>query len=468
MMRFPHPLHRSTGRRPVAAAVLVGALAAGLGAGLSPAAALPGAGAPATDTTGGSAATTTATTDPAAQHVFVVMMENADWSSVKGDARFPYVNGTLLPEFASATDYRSGLHPSLPNYVELEAGASEGLTNGSYLPTDHTVATSAHLTTQLRAANLGWKYYAENLPGNGTTCNLTDPGTPYSEDHNPFVYFTDVQSDPAYCIQHERPYSELASDLSAGTVPQYSFIVPNDWDQGEKPAPGSSCTRCQADAFLSTEIPRIQASSAYQHNGVILVLWDESAGTDTNPSGLIVVSKLAKRGYQGAVPYSHGSTLRTVQEMFGLTPLLGDAATATDLADLFTTPPFASTTAQPGAPQAAFTADPVSGAAPLPVALTDTSTGSPTSWSWDFGDGGTSTVQDPSHTYATAGTYPVTLTATNATGSSTARTTVTASTAPQPIASPKEPPSRAAPSASSASGAATTDGWFRALRAPAG
>ena len=64
-----------------------------------------------------------------------------------------------------------------------------------------------------------------------------------------------------------------------------------------------------------------------------------------------------------------------------------------------------------------FSGTPTSGAAPLTVNFTDLSTGSPTSWSWNFGDGGTSTAQNPSHAYAAAGTYNVTLTATNACGS---------------------------------------------------
>jgi len=68
------------------------------------------------------------------------------------------------------------------------------------------------------------------------------------------------------------------------------------------------------------------------------------------------------------------------------------------------------------APTANFSASPTSGTAPLPVNFTDTSLGTPTSWSWDFGDSGTSTAQHPSHTYQAAGTYTVTLTATNATG----------------------------------------------------
>lgn len=71
-------------------------------------------------------------------------------------------------------------------------------------------------------------------------------------------------------------------------------------------------------------------------------------------------------------------------------------------------------------PVAEFTADPVSGYTPLTVNFTDTSSGNPTSWFWDFGDSNTSTLQDPSHVYYNPGTYTVSLTATNDGGSSTA------------------------------------------------
>jgi PKD repeat protein len=73
----------------------------------------------------------------------------------------------------------------------------------------------------------------------------------------------------------------------------------------------------------------------------------------------------------------------------------------------------------PGPPVANFAGDPTSGVVPLAVNFTDLSTGNPTSWSWDFGDGGTSTAQNPSHTYTLAGSYTVSLTATNGYGSGT-------------------------------------------------
>jgi PKD repeat protein len=66
-----------------------------------------------------------------------------------------------------------------------------------------------------------------------------------------------------------------------------------------------------------------------------------------------------------------------------------------------------------------------SGSAPLTVQFTDTSVNSPTSWSWNFGDGATSTAQNPSHVYTTAGTYTVTLNALNSTGGSPITSTVT-------------------------------------------
>lgn len=73
-------------------------------------------------------------------------------------------------------------------------------------------------------------------------------------------------------------------------------------------------------------------------------------------------------------------------------------------------------------PVAAFTQDATTTCSGQ-VQFTDQSTNVPTSWRWDFGDGTSSTEQNPRHTYATAGTYQVTLTATNAAGSSTSAAT---------------------------------------------
>ncbi|MCU0631154.1 MAG: PKD domain-containing protein [Methanoregulaceae archaeon] len=66
--------------------------------------------------------------------------------------------------------------------------------------------------------------------------------------------------------------------------------------------------------------------------------------------------------------------------------------------------------------QADFTLAPLTNTPPFSVRFTDTSTGSPTTWTWDFGDGTTSTLQNPTHSYASEGGYRITLTVTKSDG----------------------------------------------------
>jgi PKD repeat protein len=87
-------------------------------------------------------------------------------------------------------------------------------------------------------------------------------------------------------------------------------------------------------------------------------------------------------------------------------------------------PASATTAALPSPPVASFTASTTTQTAGLPIGFTDTSTGSPTSWSWNFGDGTTSTLQNPTHSWTTAGPYTVSLTASNAAGPSVPAATV--------------------------------------------
>src|SRR5436190_14962401 len=80
----------------------------------------------------------------------------------------------------------------------------------------------------------------------------------------------------------------------------------------------------------------ILSSSTYQKNGLIIITWDEGEGGSDGPIGMIVLSPLAKGGgYHNALHYTHSSTLRTLQKIFNVRPLLGGAATALDLSDLF-------------------------------------------------------------------------------------------------------------------------------------
>jgi hypothetical protein len=262
--------------------------------------------------------------------VFVIVLENHDWSTIQGSASAPYINKTLLAEGAYAGKYMNvpGLHPSLPNYIWMEAGSALGVRDDA-APAYHKLTTSQHLVTLLRNAGLTWKAYQEDIPG--TDCPLTNVNR-YAPKHLPMIYFTDVNSgvdrSSSECISHIRPYSELSRDLETDGVAAYNFITPNLCNDMH------DCSVATGDAWLAREVPKILASRAYREGGALFVTFDESAGSDV-PIGFIALSPLAKRGYSNTVRYTHSSLLRSLQEIFGVTPLLGDAANATNVSDLF-------------------------------------------------------------------------------------------------------------------------------------
>ena len=246
-------------------------------------------------------------------------------------------------------------HP--PDARQRAADLPEHLIAG----TDYVGKTIAD---QLAAKRMSWKSYQESIPVGGVdTVNFSDgffsnntdftkilpalnpPLTQdgivalYAAKHNPFVFFDDVTNtnDPAsaYCIAHVRPYTELATDLTNNTVASYNFITPNLCDDGHDSCSPLSDPVAQTDTWLSQNLPAIINSTAYKAGGVaIFITWDEGEGGD-GPIGMIVLSPNAKVGYQNTIHYDHSSTLRTMEEIFHVTPLLGGAASATDLSDLF-------------------------------------------------------------------------------------------------------------------------------------
>jgi PKD repeat protein len=119
-------------------------------------------------------------------------------------------------------------------------------------------------------------------------------------------------------------------------------------------------------------------------------------------------------------PINHATNATLTIPNAQLTNAGNYSVAVTDLTGgIVTSSPPATLTVLPSAPVASFTNNPASGPAPLTVNFYDTSTGSPTSWNWTFGDGiGASAVQDPSYTYAYPGTWTASLVASNAGGAS--------------------------------------------------
>ncbi len=277
----------------------------------------------------------------ASSNVFVILMENHNWAQIKGSADAPYINNTLLPMASYCDQYYNppGIHPSEPNYLWLEAGTNFGILDDNPPATNHQ-ATTSHLVTQLKDAGISWKTYQENI--NGLTCPTVD-APPYYVKHNPFAFFDDITGAGGNCTSVMRPFSELAGDITNNNLAHYNFITPNIYnDMHDADPAGLNNAIKQGDTWLAQNLPMILNSAAYQNNGLVLITWDEGQSSSDGPIGMIILSPFAKAGgFHGGVRYTHSATLRTLQKIFGTLPLLGGAASAPDLSDLFVNGAFA-------------------------------------------------------------------------------------------------------------------------------
>lgn len=272
--------------------------------------------------------------------VFVIMFENKDWSAILGSTNCPYLN-SLLPMASYCNQFYSphALHPSEANYLWLLTGTNFGIRDDN-LPSANHQNTTNTLFHQMDLAGISWRTYQEDITG--TTVPDTNNG-PYLARHNPFVFFDEVRTNLTYCTSHVRPYTELARDLTNNAVARFNFITPNITNDMHSLAAGSAFPAVtgelrQGDHWLSLELPKILASSAYSNGGAVFITWDESTQDYDGPFGMIVLSPRAKGGgYSNSLYYTHSATLRTFQNIFNLRPYLGDSVYSTDLSDLFLT-----------------------------------------------------------------------------------------------------------------------------------
>ena len=249
-------------------------------------------------------------------HVVVIVMENRECGQVVGNPRAPFENAmgrryALLPDLYATT------HPSFPNYVTLLAGSPLG-----------TKATCAkcrfrarNLVDSLEAAHLSWKAYMEGMP---SPCYGPTRAGPYAKRHNPFLFFTDIVTDPRRCARVV-PLQALAADERAHALPRFSWITPSLCDDMH------DCDVAPGDAFLSRIVPGLLR--AVGPRGAIFVTWDEGTTKRGCCSGRATGGNIPTFVLGGAVrpharpltAYDSLSILRTIEDAWRL-PRLGQSA----------------------------------------------------------------------------------------------------------------------------------------------
>ena len=165
----------------------------------------------------------------------------------------------------------------------------------------------------------------------------------YATRHDPFVYFHSIIDNASLCSSHVVNLSRLPGDLAhPATTRNYTFITPNLCDDGHDAtcANGETGGCARADAFLKTWVPKITASQAFKEDGLLMVIFDESAGGDsssccgeipgpaapepggTGPgggrTGAVMLSPCIAPGTVTNTAYNHYTMLGSVENIFGL------------------------------------------------------------------------------------------------------------------------------------------------------
>ncbi|WP_042415200.1 alkaline phosphatase family protein [Streptacidiphilus anmyonensis] len=378
-----------------------------------------------------------ASTVPGYDHVFVVMMENNNYSAssntadggagIIGNSSAPYINNTLVPMGSLLTNYHANTHSSDPNYEAIAFGNSYGRSNNSNPGADcitntACAATNNGLNDNLDAAGKSWKQYVQSQTSN---CQTGNSGN-YESDDVPFYYDPKMQSDNAYCQAHWQPLPQLLNTDLKSTSTTPAFV----WADADSCNDMEGCGIAAGDTWLSQTLPTLFASPAWTQQKSLLVLtWDEDGsggpggfgpGQSNQVATIVIGSQgTVKAGYQDATRYDHYSTARVIEGALGLPSMTNNDKWATPYNEVFTGAQSGGNTVtvtNPGS-QTATAGTAISS---LQLAGSDSASGQTLSWSATGLPAGLSVSSSGAitGTPTTAGTYQVTATATDGTGAS--------------------------------------------------
>jgi hypothetical protein len=277
----------------------------------------------------GARATVTSFT-PSLGHVFLIVGENKELSAINS-SNAPYIMGTLRHRSAWLTHYYAVTHHSEANYVAMTSGQFDSCEQRDGVCSQNV----GNIFSQLNARGMSWRIWAVSMPRNCDHANSGSDSTysSYVQRHNPGPVYANLGNCTAYDIPtgSKAPPGRLKyldRALSDGTVARFTFIAPNLCEDGHDSCGGSNSVT-EYNNFLKLMIPRIEASPAFGARSVIFSTYDEGS---TNLGGggnvmMAVTGPLVRPGTYSSA-YDHYSLLRTIEQSFGITTYLRNAASA--------------------------------------------------------------------------------------------------------------------------------------------
>ena len=245
----------------------------------------------------------------ASSPVVVIFMENHERSSIENSADADYLK-SFEAGGISFTHYYGVAHPSLPNYLAVASGSTDGKVGTDSISAGEIRAPN--LWSQLQGAGVSWGVYQESMP---SACYKGVSSGDYRLRHNPAMPFTNIASKPKKCNKVV-PYTAF----NPNSLPAVSFVTPNICNDMH------DCSIATGDNWLQARVPAMLAAGA-----TVVITFDEgSSGTNGGGNIYAAVDGPGISGRTDAATYSHYSLLAALEIRGGVTRL-GAAAKATPL-----------------------------------------------------------------------------------------------------------------------------------------
>ena len=252
---------------------------------------------------------------PAARsHVVVLVMENKESGRVIGSRSAPFLN-RLARRGGVATQSFGLRHPSLPNYIALISGSTQGITDDC----TRCTANGPNIADQLEAVHRTWGAYLEGLP---RPCARPAFAGRYAKKHDPFAYDDNIAASPRRC-RRRVPLRRLAGDILGDRLPDFAFIAPDLCNDTH------DCSVRTGDRFLSHVVPALL--SALGPHGFLVVTYDEGdsdrgccGGSNGGRIPTVIAGRDVRPGARMTQPIDQYGVLASIEDAFGL-PRLGAA-----------------------------------------------------------------------------------------------------------------------------------------------
>jgi hypothetical protein len=269
-------------------------------------------------------------------HVVFVIEENYARTEIIGSSYAPTLTAvSKMPTTCNFTAAYAITHPSEPNYLDLFSGSNQGATTDLVGPAGNAPFNDCNLASALIQKGYTFTGYAEDQPSIGWTAG--DNGN-YVTKHCPWINWVNgdngvsanIDSIPINDILPMFPIGTYFPDSTHySTLPTVSWVIPNQVDDMHNPYTLSIAVSNGDKWFKANMMPLIRWAANPANNTMVIVIWDEDDGTQSNNIPLLFCGGIIQGG-TCSTHLTHYDILKTVEDMYGLT-LCGSAATGTDV-----------------------------------------------------------------------------------------------------------------------------------------